>query len=108
MYSPILESLNGIGLTGLVIALLALPFAAFRAHQRARNGLNKSLLVSSGLLAVSTLTFFTSLKLSHTDFFLTQDWAFAFGRWLDVVAVFSAAWTALTVVAYVLRSRQEA
>jgi hypothetical protein len=107
MYSPIVEALNGIGLAGLVIALLALPFAAFRAHQKSKSRLTKSLLLSSGLLAASMLTFFASLKLSHSDFLRAQEWAFAFGMWLDVLVLFSAAWTALTAVAYVLRSRQE-
>ena len=108
MYSPIVEFLNSIGLAGLVIALIALPFAAFRAHKRAKSVLTKCLLVSSSLLAASVATFFASLKLSHSEFFLTQDWAFAFGRWVDVVVVISAAWTSLTAVAYVLRSRPEA
>ena len=107
--SPLLEAISSIGIVGLIVALLFLPVAAFKSHRVVKTRSTLFLLASSTLLASTSAAQLATLHLFHMDFFQSRPYlARSIGNGVEAFIPFFAACTALSLLAFVFRSRKEA
>ena len=106
--SLLVDNIGTIGTLVLILALVVFPYAALVAHKKSKSRITLHMLIASSLLAISTAATVASLAIFHHEFFQArQELGYAIGKSLELLSVYSAAWTVLAAFAYVISGRPE-